>query len=205
MTFYTLPKLTYSYDGLEPYIDAKTMEIHYLKHHAAYVDKLNIALEKVPNFTTKPIEELLQEVGSLPSDIRQAVINHGGGHANHSFFWQIMTLPGEAQLRDELALAIEKEFDNFTDFQNQFNQKAVNHFGSGWAWLSLDQNQKLIIHSTANQNSPIISGLKPIIGLDLWEHAYYLKYQNRRAEYIENWWSVVNWNQANKNFKNGYH
>ena len=198
---FQLPKLNYSYDALEPYIDAKTMEIHYAKHHQAYVDKLNEAIAKHPELESKTLEELLKNLGSVPEDIRTAVRNHGGGHFNHSLFWQIMA-PSDFALgkpnepMGELKIAIEKEFFSFEKFKELFMKVAVTHFGSGWVWLSQDINNKLMIESLPNQDCPLSKGSKPILCLDLWEHAYYLKYQNRRAEYVEAWWNVVDWEGA---------
>lgn len=205
---FELPKLKYSYDALEPFIDAKTMEIHHSKHHQTYVDKLNEVLAKYPNFSTKSLEEMLGDLSIVPEDIRTAVKNHGGGHWNHSFFWQILTdqrrldadSSGNLQGNDLLKV-IENQFVSFDSFKEQFIKIALGHFGSGWAWLSKDKDDKLMIHSTANQDCPLSQGLKPILGVDLWEHAYYLKYQNRRVEYLENWWQVVNWEKVVKNYE----
>lgn len=190
-----LPKLPYAYDALEPFIDAKTMEIHHTKHHQAYVDKLNAALEKYPAFQEKSIEELLKNLTILPEEIRTAVRNNGGGHYNHSLFWKMMASPNASgQPTGVLAEAINQKFGDFENFKKEFFQRAINLFGSGWTWL-VKGAAGLEIINTSNQDSPISDGLEIILGIDLWEHAYYLKYQNRRAEYIENWWNVVNWQE----------
>jgi Fe-Mn family superoxide dismutase len=185
---FQLPDLGYSFDALEPYIDAKTMEIHHDKHHAAYVTKLNDALIGVPEWQDKPIEEILKYIESLPSDIRTPVRNNGGGHYNHTLFWASMA-PGGSK---EIPEAITKTFGSADDFKAKFTDAAVGQFGSGWAWL-VENGQNLEIMSTGNQETPLKEGKTPLLGLDVWEHAYYLKYQNRRPEYIEAWWSVVNW------------
>ncbi len=190
-----LPKLAYGYDALEPFIDAKTMEIHYTKHHQAYVDKLNAALEKHPELQKKKVEELLKNINSIPEDIRAAVRNHGGGHLNHTLWWEL--LKKNAGFGGEIAKAIEKTFGSFEEFKNKFSEAAMGRFGSGWAWLILN-NRKLEIYSTANQDSPLMEGKLPILGLDVWEHAYYLKWQSNRKGYIDNWWNVVNWHKVNE-------
>lgn len=196
---FELPKLGYDYNDLEPAIDARTMEIHHTKHHAGYVDKLNVALKGHEELETKNIEEILKEAGSLPVDIRQAIINNGGGHANHSLFWQIMT-PGGADLEEgELKAAIESQWGSMMKFKEEFSDAASGRFGSGWAWL-VKNNNGLEVISTANQDSPLMDGKNPILGLDVWEHAYYLNYQNRRSEYIDAWWSVVNWPKVEELF-----
>jgi Fe-Mn family superoxide dismutase len=194
-----LPRLPYAYDALEPYIDARTMEIHYGKHHATYVDKLNKALEAYPDFQGKSVEELLKSLNSLPSDIQKPVRNHGGGHYNHSMFWTIMRKDGEGKPQGGLLQAIEKRFKTFEDFKKEFSTAAGNHFGSGWAWL-ISRSNSLEIITTPNQDNPLMEGIVPIMGLDVWEHAYYLKYQNRRPEYIEAWWQVVNWTEVARRF-----
>lgn len=188
---HTLPPLPYSYDALEPYIDAKTMEIHHTKHHQAYVDKLNAALEKYPELQEKPLEDLLKDLNSLGIDEKDktAIRNHGGGHLNHSLFWQIMGPVKD--LNDVLMREIADDFGSIEEFKKLFTEAAANHFGSGWAWLVKDDSGKLEIYSLPNQDSPYLKGHTPIIGLDVWEHAYYLKYQNRRPEYIESWWNVL--------------
>ena len=190
-----LPSLDYKYDALEPYIDAKTMEIHYVKHHQAYIDKLNSALEKHPNLQKKKVVDLLADLISVPEDIRAAVRNNGGGHVNHSLFWQL--LKKGAKLHGDIAEAIESEFGSFEEFKKKFGDAAMNRFGSGWAWLVVN-NGELEVFSTVNQDSPLIDGKIPILGLDVWEHAYYLKYQNKRADYIAAFWNVVNWSKVNE-------
>jgi len=195
-----LPPLPYGYDALEPHIDARTMEIHYTKHHQGYVNNLNTALEKHPELQKKGIEDLLKDLNSIPEDIRTAVRNNGGGHANHSMFWPIMSPDGGGEPKGELADAINSSFGSFSNFKDQFSKAAAGRFGSGWAWLCVDRGGELTITSTPNQDNPISDGLKPILGLDVWEHAYYLKYQNRRPEYISAWWNVVSWGQAAKNY-----
>jgi Fe-Mn family superoxide dismutase len=196
--FHPLPKLTYSFDALEPYIDARTMELHYTKHHRSYVDKLNAALQDHPDVQTLSIEELLVSFDLVPESIRQTVRNNGGGHANHTLFWLIMGPSEGGEPDGELANDIERTFQSFASFKQQFTEAALTRFGSGWAWLSLDADGKLVIESTPNQDSPLTHRHKPILGLDVWEHAYYLKYQNRRAEYIDAWWNVVNWKNVAK-------
>lgn len=198
---YKLPELPYSYDALEPYIDAKTMEIHHSKHHAGYVKKLNSALENFPEFQDKRLEDLLKNLNSIPEEIRTAIKNNGGGHFNHSFFWEIMGPNSGGEAVGDVSEAIKRDFNSFDDFRKMFSEKASGIFGSGWAWLVVDSGRLKIV-STANQDSPLSNGLMPILGLDVWEHAYYLKYQNRRADYIQAWWNVVNWNKVDENFKN---
>ncbi|BCX13639.1 MAG: superoxide dismutase [Candidatus Dojkabacteria bacterium] len=189
---FTLPKLQYNFDALEPFIDAQTMEIHHDKHHQGYTDKLNAAIEGTQweNFS---IDEILRNIESIPEDIRQAVINNGGGFANHSLFWKIMTPGGAKEPSGVLREKIHETWSSFTNFKEEFSRIALSHFGSGWAWLVVNKNFSLDLYSTPNQDSPLIKGDVPILGLDVWEHAYYLKYQNRRAEYIDAWWNVVNW------------
>lgn len=188
---YTLPQLAYAYDALEPFIDARTMEIHHAKHHQAYIDKLNAALEKYPNLADKPLLEIMKDLpGSGLSEADQtAVRNHGGGHLNHSLFWQIMDPANspDAALISEIA----GSFGSIEAFKEKFNKAALLQFGSGWAWLARDEAGKLVVYSTPNQDSPLLKGHTPIIGLDVWEHAYYLNYQNRRADYIQAWWNTV--------------
>lgn len=190
---HTLPQLPYAYDALEPYIDARTMEIHHALHHQAYVDKLNAALEKYPELQEKPIDELLKNLSAIPEDIRGAVRNHGGGHYNHSLFWNWLAPNSEKTPMGELAKKIEATFGSFEKCKEEFTSAALNRFGSGWAWLVKDASGGLKILSTANQDNPISEGFIPLLGIDVWEHAYYLKYQNRRAEYIAAWWNVVKW------------
>jgi superoxide dismutase, Fe-Mn family len=199
MTF-TLPPLPYSFDALEPYIDAKTMEIHHDKHHAAYVTNLNKALEGHDDLQKKTVEELLTGLNSLPEAIRAAVRNNGGGHLNHSLFWKIMKKGGGGEPSGELATAIHSAFGSFAEFKAKVNDAGTKRFGSGWAWL-LFRNGKLVIESTANQDNPILDGGKAFFGLDVWEHAYYLKYQNRRPEYLEAWWNTINWTQVAENYE----
>lgn len=195
---YTLPELPYPYDALEPYIDTRTMEIHHQKHHGTYVDTVNKALEGLPSLSSLPVEELLTRINEVPEDKRQVVINHGGGHANHSLFWQIMSPHGGGEPKGDLLKAIERQFGSFAGFKDLFETTAKNRFGSGWAWLVLDKNKELKVYSTANQDSPLLQGDIPIFGLDVWEHAYYLKYQNRRAEYISAFWNVVYWDKVHE-------
>jgi superoxide dismutase, Fe-Mn family len=196
---FVLPALPYSFDALEPHIDAKTMEIHHDKHHAAYVTNLNKALEAHPDLQKLSIEELIAHLDRVPENIRTAVRNNGGGHLNHSLFWKIMKKGGGGEPKGELADAIQAAFGSFADFKTKVNQAATTRFGSGWAWV-LFRNGKLAIESTANQDNPISDGGKAFMGVDVWEHAYYLKYQNRRPDYLEAWWNVVNWDQITENF-----
>lgn len=195
---FTLPKLNYGYDALEPVIDAKTMEIHHTKHHQTYVDKLNLALEKYPELQKKKVEELLKDLNKIPEDVRNAVRNHGGGHYNHTLFWELMT-PNkkDREMKGKVVEAIEKTFGSFDKFKEQFNNLALNRFGSGWAWLIVNKG-KLEIYSTANQDSPISEGKISLLGLDVWEHAYYLKHQSNRKNYVEGWWAVVNWKKVDE-------
>jgi len=196
---YTLPPLPYSFDALEPYIDAKTMEIHHDKHHNAYVTNVNKALESAPDLAKLSIEELCAQIGKVPEAIRTAVRNNGGGHLNHSMFWKLMKKGGGGEPSGDLGGAINTAFGSFADFKTKFAAAGTGRFGSGWAWL-LIRDGKLVVESTANQDNPIMDGGKPVLGLDVWEHAYYLKYQNRRPDYIEAWWSVVDWAQAADNY-----
>jgi Fe-Mn family superoxide dismutase len=202
MNKHILPDLTYAYNALEPYIDAKTMEIHHGKHHATYVNKLNAALERHPEFFEVPIENLLANLSSVPEEIRNDVRNNGGGHLNHSMFWKIMGRDMGGSPLGSLSEALARQFDSIDAFKKNFENAATRRFGSGWAWLSMNALGKLIVHSTANQDSPIMEGLIPVIGLDVWEHAYYLTYQNRRPDYISAFWRVINWKQAEMNYKN---
>lgn len=188
-----LPELSYGYDALEPYIDAQTMEIHHTKHHQGYVNKLHAALEKHPELQRYTLEDVLRNLESVPEDIRTAVRNNGGGHANHSLFWEIMGPNGGGQPEGALKEAIEKTFGSFEAFKETFSNAAATRFGSGWAWLVITPFGDLRVYSTPNQDSPYLYGHIPLLGLDVWEHAYYLKYQNRRPNYIQNWWNVVNW------------
>ena len=195
-----LPTLPYAYDALEPHIDARTMEIHHTKHHAGYVNNLNAALEKYPDLQSVSLEVLLRNLHSVPEEIRTAVRNNGGGHANHSLFWTVMAPDGGGAPSGELAAAIEQAFGSFDAFRERFAKAAATRFGSGWAWLALTAFGKLVVYSTANQDSPYMDGHTPLLGLDVWEHAYYLKYQNRRPEYVNNWWNVVNWEAVAENY-----
>jgi Fe-Mn family superoxide dismutase len=197
---HTLPSLPYALNALEPHIDAKTMEIHHGKHHQAYIDNLNKALETQPQLASKTIEDLLAGAGSIPDASRQAIINNGGGHANHTLFWQLIGPGKGGKPGGDLAKAIDQTFGGFDKFKEQFGGAAKTRFGSGWAWLALNKQGKLEIFSTQNQDSPLMTGHKPVLGLDVWEHAYYLKYQNRRPDYIEAWWNVVNWDKAGEIF-----
>lgn len=195
-----LPKLSYAFDALEPFIDSKTMEIHHGKHHAAYVTKLNEALAGDGKWADQPVEELLKNINAVPEKVRTAVRNNGGGHANHTLFWELMTPGGRGEPKGALGEALQKTFGGFDKFKEQFGNAGITRFGSGWAWLALN-NGKLEIFSTANQDSPLMEGKTPILGLDVWEHAYYLKYQNRRPDYIAAWWSCVNWAKVNDRFE----
>jgi Fe-Mn family superoxide dismutase len=199
---FELPPLPYPYDALEPYIDARTMEIHHTGHHGAYVRNVNAALEKHPELQNRSIEDLLRNINQIPEDIRTAVRNNGGGHANHSIFWTIMGPNAGGEPSGELAQAINQTFGSFATFKEQFSAAAAGVFGSGWAWLVLN-NGRLEIVTRPNQDSPYMDGLYPVMGLDVWEHAYYLKYQNRRPEYIANWWNVVNWDAVAQRYRDG--
>ncbi len=198
---YTLPPLPYPTNALEPYIDAQTMEIHHDRHHKAYVDNLNKALEGHAQLANKPVEQLLRDINQVPENIRTAVRNNGGGHANHTMFWEIMTKNPGGKPSGPLADAINQTFGDFAKFQAQLKQAAGSRFGSGWAWLVL-ANGKLQVVSTANQDSPLMDGQYPILGIDVWEHAYYLKYQNKRPDYVDAWWNVVNWEAVAKRYSN---
>ncbi len=189
---FTLPPLGYDFGALEPHIDAKTMEIHHDKHHQTYVDKLNEAISKHPELADKSVEELLKDIDAVPEDIRTAVQNHGGGHHNHTLFWEVMKPGGAKAPTGALAEAVNKTFGSFDDLKAKLTEAALGRFGSGWAWL-VNRGNGLEVYSTANQDSPLMEGKTPLLGLDVWEHAYYLKYQNRRPEYVEAWWNVVNW------------
>ena len=195
---YTLPSLPYAYDALEPHIDAQTMEIHHTKHHQAYITKVNAAIDGTP-LESKSIEELVADLASVPENIRTAVRNNGGGHANHSLFWTVLSPSGGGSPTGGLAAAIDAAFGNLEKLQQDFNNAAATRFGSGWAWLSVDAG-KLVVESSANQDSPLSQGRTPILGLDVWEHAYYLKYQNRRPDYISAFWNVVNWDEVARRF-----
>ncbi len=194
---HTLPKLPYAYDALEPHIDAKTMEIHYTKHHQTYVDKLNAALESAPELAELSIEELMGKVDAAPEAVRTAIRNNGGGHYNHSMYWEVMGANKGGEPTGEVAVVIEKNFGGFAKFQELWAKEAVGRFGSGWVWLCLDKDDTYTVHSTPNQDNPAMEGNKPIFGMDVWEHAYYLKYQNKRPDYVAAWWNVVNWDAVN--------
>jgi Fe-Mn family superoxide dismutase len=193
---YELPALPYGFEALEPHIDAQTMQIHHGKHHQAYVNNLNAALDKHPELHSKSLEALLADLNSVPEAIRGAVRNNGGGHWNHSLFWQIMGPNGGGAPTGAIADVINSSFGGFDSFKEQVNKAGVGRFGSGWAWL-VESGGKLAIESTANQDSPIMEGKKPILGVDVWEHAYYLKYQNRRPDYLAAWWNTINWGAVN--------
>ena len=197
---FELPNLPYDHNALEPHIDAKTMEIHHGKHHAAYTNNLNAALEKHPELGGKTIEELLSDLGSVPEDIRGAVRNNGGGYFNHNLFWTIMAPNAAGQPQGALSTAIDAAFGDFTKFQDEFTNAGMTRFGSGWAWLSVKSDGGLTLTSTPNQDSPISEGLTPILGMDVWEHAYYLNYQNRRPDYIKAFWNVINWDEVAKRY-----
>jgi Fe-Mn family superoxide dismutase len=192
---FQLSPLPYAYDALEPVIDTMTMQIHHDKHHAAYVNNLNAAIEKHPELGGKSLEALLADLNAVPEDIRTAVRNHGGGTWNHDLFWKVMAPKAGGEPKAELAKAIDAAFTNFASFKAEFEKAATGRFGSGWAWL-VKKGGKLAIVSTANQDNPMSDGATPLLTLDVWEHAYYLKYQNRRAEYVTNWWNLVNWNEV---------
>ncbi len=198
---FELPALTYKFDALEPTIDAKTMEIHHDKHHATYVTNLNKAVESAPELAGKTVEQLLHDLTKVPESVRTAVRNNGGGHHNHSLFWEWLTPNGSKTPSNELSAAITSTFDGYDMFVEKFSQAALTRFGSGWAWLVLDANKKLQVYSTANQDSPLMEGHTPLLGLDVWEHAYYLNYQNRRADYIKAFWSLVNWDVVGNLYK----
>jgi Fe-Mn family superoxide dismutase len=193
-----LPALPYPYDGLEPHIDKETMTLHHDKHHAAYVNNLNVALEKHPELASKTAESLIRELSSVPEDIRTAVRNNGGGHVNHSMFWKIMGPGGGGAPTGRIGEAIVSTFSDFETFKKQFNEAGTKQFGSGWVWLVRTAAGKLEITSSANQDNPLSAGGHPIFGNDVWEHAYYLKYQNRRADYLAAWWNVVRWDEVNR-------
>jgi superoxide dismutase, Fe-Mn family len=198
-----VPALPYEYNALEPYIDEQTMRLHHDKHHAAYVNNLNAALEKYPDLQNKSPEELIRDLNSVPEDIRTAVRNNGGGHVNHTMFWEIMGPNGGGEPTGPIAEAINEAFGSFDAFKQQFNDAGTKRFGSGWAWLVRTSGGQLQVTSTANQDNPMSEGNYPVLGNDVWEHAYYLKYQNRRPEYLAAWWNVVNWDEVNKRFRSG--
>lgn len=198
---FQLPKLPYAYDALEPHIDAKTMEIHHSKHHQGYVDKLNAALNGREDLLEMSVEELQTNLNSLPEEVQTAVRNHGGGHANHSLFWAVLSPDGGGEPTGELAEAITKKFGSFADFKSEFESTTAGQFGSGWGWLVVEADGSLRIMSTPNQDSPLAHGKQPIFGVDVWEHAYYLKYQNRRPEYLSTIWNVVNWGEVLRRYQ----
>jgi Fe-Mn family superoxide dismutase len=200
MEKHELPPLPYAYDALEPYIDEQTMHIHHDKHHQTYVNNLNTALEGHPDLQAKSLEDLMRNLNAVPEDIRTAVRNNGGGHINHVMFWNIIGKDGRGEPKGQLAEAVEAAFGSFSGFKEQFTKAAMGRFGSGWAWLVLDKGGKPVILSTANQDTPLSDGMVPLLTIDVWEHAYYLKYQNRRAEYVEAWWNVVNWDNVASRF-----
>jgi Fe-Mn family superoxide dismutase len=193
-----LPDLPYPTDALEPYIDAMTMEIHHGRHHSTYVSNLNKALEVAPELANKPVEALISNLSAVPESIRTAVRNNGGGHANHSLFWTILSPGGGGEPKGALARAMDQEFGGFEKFKEAFTAAALGRFGSGWVWLAVGRNGKLKVCSTANQDSPLMEGDRPILGLDVWEHAYYLKYQNKRADYIAAFWNIVHWDKVSE-------
>ena len=197
---FSLPDLPYSYDALEPTIDARTMEIHHSKHHQGYTDKLNSAVEGT-DWQDKSIEEILRHLDRVPDAIRTAVRNNGGGYANHSLFWRVMSPDGGGAPSGDLAEAIDRAFGSFDAFKEKFGNAATGQFGSGWAWLVADGSGNLHVYGTPNQDSPYMQGHTPLLGLDVWEHAYYLKYQNKRGDYVGNWWNVVNWDQVGQNYR----
>ncbi|MBJ9984952.1 superoxide dismutase [Acinetobacter sp. S40] len=197
---YTLPALPYAYDALEPNIDAKTMEIHHTKHHQTYINNINAAIEGT-EWEKLPVEELVAKVNEVPADIKNVVINNGGGHANHSLFWTVMSPQGGGNPTGAVGDAIDKELGGFDAFKEAFTKAAISRFGSGWAWLSVTPEKKLVVESSGNQDSPLMNGNTPILGLDVWEHAYYLKYQNRRPEYIAAFYNVVDWNEVNRRYQ----
>ena len=197
---HTLPALAYAYDALEPHIDALTMEIHHSRHHQTYITNLNAALAELPELAALPVDELLARFDSLPVSVQGAVRNHGGGHANHSLFWQVMSPQGGGEPGGELAEAIERDLSGLEAFKQAFTQAALSRFGSGWAWLVVDQSGKLQVVSSANQDSPLMEGLVPILGLDVWEHAYYLKYQNKRPDYIAAFYKVIDWDEVARRY-----
>jgi len=197
---YTLPPLAYPYNALEPHIDARTMEIHHTKHHQAYINNVNNAIKGKSDLESKSVEALIADMNAIPEDIRNAVRNNGGGHANHTFFWTIIGPKAGGQPKAQVAAAINQAFGSFDAFKEKFTQAATTRFGSGWAWLSLLKDGKLEISSTPNQDSPLMEGKTPVLGIDVWEHAYYLHYQNRRPDYIAAFWNVVNWQEVEKRF-----
>ena len=196
---YTLPELPYAYEALEPHIDAETMKIHHTRHHQTYINNLNAAVEGT-EYANLPVEELVAKLKTLPENLQGPVRNNGGGHANHSLFWTVMSPNGGGQPKGGVAQAIDRDLGGFEKFKEAFTKAAVSRFGSGWAWLSVTPDKKLVVESTANQDSPLMEGNTPILGLDVWEHAYYLKYQNKRPDYVSAWWNVVNWDNVNQRY-----
>jgi len=200
---FQLPPLPYDYNALEPYIDTQTMQLHHDKHHQAYITNVNNALQGHDQFDSVSVDDLLRNINQVPESIRTAVRNNAGGHANHTMFWNIMKPNGGGQPAGDLASAIQQAFGSFDAFKTAFNDAGTKRFGSGWVWLALDSSGKLQVISTANQDSPLIDGLYPVMGNDVWEHAYYLKYQNRRPEYLNAWWNVVNWDEIARRYQQG--
>lgn len=196
---YTLPSLPYAYDALEPNLDTKTMEIHHTKHHQTYINNINAAIEGT-EWEKLSVEDLVSKINEVPEHLKHTVINNGGGHANHSLFWTVMSPQGGGDPIGQVSLAIEQELDGFEQFKDAFTKAAISRFGSGWAWLSVTPEKKLIVESSANQDSPLMHGNTPILGLDVWEHAYYLKFQNRRPEYIAAFYNVINWDEVNRRY-----
>jgi superoxide dismutase, Fe-Mn family len=201
---FEVPPLPYDYNALEPYIDTQTMQLHHDKHHAAYVNNLNNALQNQSQLASWTVEDLVQRINEVPEGIRTAVRNNAGGHINHSMFWQIMKPNGGGEPTGELGSAIQQAFGSFDQFKAAFNDAGVKRFGSGWTWLVLDRSGKLQVISTANQDSPMMDGMFPVMGNDVWEHAYYLKYQNRRPDYLAAWWNVVNWDEIAHRYQHGH-
>ena len=197
---YTLPHLPYAYDALEPHIDAKTMEIHHRKHHQTYINNINAGIEGTP-WENLTVEQLVTQVNDVPTQLKNNVINNAGGHANHSLFWTVMSPQGGGQPIGKIAVAIEAELGGFDNFKEAFTKSALTRFGSGWAWLTVTPDQKLLVESSANQDSPLMQGHTPVLALDVWEHAYYLKYQNRRPEYISAFFNVVDWQEVNRRYE----
>nr|WP_163500557.1 superoxide dismutase [Halomonas socia] len=197
---HSLPDLPYAYDALEPHIDAMTMEIHHSRHHQTYVNNLNAALEGT-GFEETPVDELISNLDKLPDDKRQPVINNGGGHSNHSKFWEMMSPQGGGQPKGQVAAAIDEQLGGFDDFKDAFKKAALGRFGSGWAWLSVTPEKKLVVENTLNQDSPLMHGNTPVLGLDVWEHAYYLKFQNKRPDYIEAFFNVINWDEVERRYQ----
>jgi Fe-Mn family superoxide dismutase len=195
---FELPNLPYPYNALEPHIDEQTMNLHHTKHHNAYLTKFNAAIEKHPALASKSAEQIVADLSSVPEDIQTAVRNHGGGYVNHGLFWQIMGPNGGGEPTGDIAAAIQRVFGGFADFKDKFTTAATGQFGSGWAWLVVDKAGNISVMSTPNQDSPLSQGLTPILGIDVWEHAYYLKYQNKRPDYIAAWWNVINWPRVNE-------